>query len=120
MRRAARTASCRGGRSWSPLCLRALLFAALAVAGGVVVASPVRAEIVLAVAVPGPNAEGAAKEAGGLIAGARAAVARINSAGGLRGESVRVTAVEDGCTADGAIAAARSIIAAQPAAVLTR
>ncbi len=72
----------------------------------------------LAVAIPGPNAEGAAKEAGGLIAGARAAVARLNSAGGLRGESVRVTVTEDGCTADGALAAARSIIAAQPAAVI--
>lgn len=107
----------RGGRSRAPLARWAIVVG-LALVPSVQWVSSARAELVVAVAVPGASGTGAPAGADSLADGARAASDRLNAAGGILGDRVKVVRVEDACSSDGGTLAADALIAQAPALVL--
>jgi branched-chain amino acid transport system substrate-binding protein len=87
--------------------MRDLLMAA--VIGAASSVTPVRAEIVIAVA--GPMTGERAWRGEQLSQGARVAVSNINAAGGVLGENVRLIVADDACDPEQAVAVARKLVA---------
>lgn len=101
----------RGGR----LC--SAVVACLLVLGGVCFAAQ-RAAADVIVAVVAPAAGQGADKGAAIRTAAEQAVAALNAAGGVAGETVRLVTDDDSCTGPGGTEAARRIAALQPALVL--
>ena len=114
---AAQPMSAPAGRPASRLRLAGPLAAALAASGATsLAAAPAAAEVLVALAVP---ASGRGAERGAAMrSGAERAIAALNAAGGIGGETVRLAIEDDGCAAPSAADAARRIVARAPALVL--
>ncbi len=83
--------------------------------GTALLASPSAAEIAIGVAVPATARQ--ATLADDVARGVSAAVDRLNEAGGLLGERVKIISVDDGCDGPHAKAAAETLALSKPVAV---
>jgi branched-chain amino acid transport system substrate-binding protein len=93
-----------------------LRFVIVALLLAVGLAAPAAADVRIAVA--GPAAGMKAPDAQEIAQGVKRAAERINAQGGVDGEPVTVTEVDDGCAAETAATAARSLIASGVALVI--
>ena len=80
-------------------------------AGLIAIASPAQAEIVVGLAIPASGREQATGAA--LRTAAERAIAELNAAGGVLGETVKLAVVDDLCSDAGAISAANAFMRAR-------